>query len=261
MIFRKDEAQKIRAGRKTMLLAAVHRDPLTGQPRPPRRWPVGEDFGVQPKAKSSEEPLCRIVITGHALTTLGALDFHAARALGHRTQAEMAADWMLIYDPQWPPLEEAICETCDGHAELDGGPCPDRECEYGVVMAPPLLEDEDVLATFRSRHGHRQVWAVTFELATDLPRLLVAQVSDSSPGSYTSKGGSALAGEPEAVDEVTQSRLTKEARSRDDARKARRLSERLADLEGDPSVRRQLAAIERRLTAAELVRNRRTWAA
>jgi hypothetical protein len=266
VIFTKAEVSLIRRGRKTMLLAGLHRDPLTGREKPrwARRYRVGEDIAVQLAAGA--EPTCRIIITHMAIVTLADLDLQAARALGHRTRAELADDWMTRKDSDWPVLQEAICDRCDGFAERDGEPCPD--CDYGVINIPATTTDDQVLGLFTRRHGRTQVWAVHFNLATDLPNLVAAAPPDINDTSttisehgYTTKTSSALAGEPEAVDDVTQARLTREAHERDEIRQQRRLSERLADLEDDPTVHRQLASIERRLRAAELVQRRKNRAA
>lgn len=256
MIFTKREASLIRRGKQTSVLAPARKDDLTGRYRPPSRFRVGTDIAVQPGAGLDE--VCRVLVSGITLRKLGDLDFLAARSLGFRTQAEMAADWMDRHDDRWPLLEEDICPVCDGHTTVDGEPCPGDCDEVGIVMVPASLLDEQVLDIFRSKHGHKPVWLVTFELPAELPRFL----ANHSERGYTTRTFDALPGEAEAVDDATLERFARENRAKDeDRQERRRLSERLADLEDDLGVRRQLNAIERRIRAAELARQRKGKAA
>lgn len=213
MIFTKRETGRICRGTQTATLVAARKDTTTGLYRPPRNFRVGSDLAVQPGARQDEA--CRIVVTRHTLLTLGDLDFLAARHLGFKTQAEMAADWMDRYDPAWPLQEEAICETCDGHAVMkDGDDCPD--CEFGVVQIDATLPDEQTLEIFRRKHGHKPVWLVSFELPADLPRYL----ANHSEHGYTTRTFDAMPLESEAVDEVTQKRFSKRARASQAEREA-----------------------------------------
>lgn len=211
MIFTKREASQIRRGKQTTLLAPAKRDDLTGRYRPPTRFRTGADIAVQPGAGLDET--CRILISGMALLKLGDLDFLAVRSLGFRTQAEMAGDWMDRHDSQWPLQEEAICETCEGHAVMDDGDdCPD--CEFGVVQIDATIPDEQTLEIFRRRHGHKPVWVVSFDLPPEIPRHLAAH----SERGYTTRTFDALPHEQEAIDEVTQKRFSKRARATDEER-------------------------------------------
>lgn len=241
MIFTKEEAQRIAAGRKTLLLANIVTEPLTGLPRPLTRYKVGEDFGVasmsraQARRLEQDEELCRVLVTSIDRIRLADLDFKEARAMGYRTTAAMAADWMLRYDPQWPPLEEALCDVCDGDAQLeDGSPCPNRDCDYGAELVLATWPDSEITAAFYTRHGQREVWAVRFEIPAELPRLLALPRADRA---YTTKPGEAIVGEPEAVDEVWQARITRDAREHhqdraaaDRAREEREIDRRVTAL-------------------------------
>lgn len=234
MIFSKQEAARIESGRKTMLLAPAARDELTGLPKLPARFRVGEDVGVQNVSKGEE--VTRIEIRHLRLVTLADLDFAGAKALGFRTQAEMADDWMTRHDGAWPETEEALCGRCDGFAELteddepacdgvEGDECPD--CEHGVVRAPVTVVPDDIVARFRERHGHRQVWAVSFVVPPDPIRLLA---EDSTRG-YTTKRSEAVGGEPEAIDATTADRFARRSRELRADGKRREVDE-AASLEG-----------------------------
>lgn len=243
MIFTKDEARRIAAGRQTMILTPIALDPLTRRPKPSwaRRFKIGEDLAVatmskaEARRKQLDEEVCRILITEIVTVRLADLDLAAARALGHRTTAEMAADWMDRRDPEWPPLEEALCEHCDGNAELpDGEPCPNQACDFGAELVPADWPDDQIVQIFRQRHGQREMWAIHFVVPAELPRLLATPRAERA---YTTKSGESLLGEPEAVDEVFQARLTKDARRndqerRDDERRhtQREIDRRVSDL-------------------------------
>lgn len=208
MIFTKVEAGQICRGKKTMLLAPARRDDFSGRYLPPRRFRTGNDLGVQPAAGATE--LCRIVITSVDLRQLADLEYADARQLGYRIRADLAADWLDRHDPSWPVMEEALCETCDGHAETpDGDDCPD--CEIGVVEEPKKLTEDQTLELFRQRVGNRSVWVVAFAIPDEIPRMLAAH----SERGYTTRRYDALPGEPEAIDEITQARLTKRAHERE----------------------------------------------
>ena len=257
MIFTKDEAKLIARGAKTMLLANVTLDRLTGRPRPSwcQRFKVGEDISIQPAANAPE--VCRVLITSRELTTLGDLDFYAARALGYRTQADMARDLLDRFDPEWPPLQPAICDVCEGFAEIDGQPCPNSECDFGEVQIPATVEDDAALEWFRSRHAAREMWAVRFELAPDGLRFLSGKVIAGKQGDYVESSARGLRGEPPAVDELTQRRLTHEAHLDDQARQEARLERQVTDnitaAGGNPSDQRSRSAMR----SAMLIARRR----
>lgn len=234
MIFTKVEANLIRRGKKTALLALAKLDPITNRYPPPQRFRRGNDLSVQPAAGADE--LCRIVIDTFTLTTLEDLGFEQARKLGYRTTAEMAKDW-LDRRGAWPQ-EEAICETCDGFAELpeSGEDCPD--CEFGVVQVDKTLTDEQTVELFHAQYGKTLVWLVEFTVPAELPRLLAAH----SEKGYTTKPFDALPAEAEAVDETTLRRFARENLAKDQARQQ--------------NVSSELAAVEDRLPPSHLRRIR-----
>lgn len=233
MIFTKAEANLIRRGKKTAHLVVAKLDPITSRHPHPRNFRKGNDLKVQP-APGAEE-ICRIVIDDLHLTTLGDLEFSEIRQLGYRTTSEFASDW-LEHRGAWPQ-EEAICETCDGHAVIDGDAvCPD--CEFGVVMENRKLPDDQIITLFREQLGDLLVWFIEFTVPPELPRLLAAH----SEKGYTTKPFEALSGEPEAVDETTLRRFAKQNLAKDQAR--------------EQNVSSELAAVEDRLPQSHLRRIR-----
>lgn len=72
------------------------------------------------------------------------------RAAGFKTRAELANHWMTQHDRDWPPLEEALCDQCEGFGEKDGEPCDNPECDLGVVFIPATIPDEGVLLRFEA---------------------------------------------------------------------------------------------------------------
>lgn len=247
MIFTKVEASLIRRGKKSALLAPAHKDDLTGRYRPPGRYRIGADLAVQPGAGLDET--CRILINGLTLRTLGELDFVTARALGFRTQAEMAADWMDRHDDHWPLLEEALCDRCDGHAQVDNEVCPD--CEIGVIEVPAQLPDEQTLRIFRTKHGDKPVWLVTFELPAELPRYLASH----SERGYTTRTFDALPSEAEAIDEVTQKRFSKRAQASHEERERedfeRKVTSTCVAFKVDPTDARARATVRNGILSAQ----------
>lgn len=254
MIFDKATAKRIASGAQTMLLARITIDPLTYRPKPSwcQRYRVGEDVAVQ--AAANAPAACRILITDRERVRLGDLDFFAARALGHRTRADMARDLLERLDPDWPPLEAAICETCEGFAEVDGDPCPDAGCDFGEVQVPATVTDDVVLERFRSRHGAQEMWAVRFDLAPDGLRFLSDAVIAGRQGDYVETSARGLRGEPPAVDELTQRRLTHEAHLDDKARAEARLERQVTDnitaIGGNPTDQRSRGAMRSALLIA-----------
>lgn len=237
MIFPSDQARKAVAGRKTMTRRVVRAPkPVVGRTKngsryeytsKPWRPRIGQREAVQPG--TGRDAIGYVVITGFRQERLGEIlaDVPAAlldvRAEGYATRAQFAHQWMVQHDPDWPPLEEELCPACEGHAAVDaaGRPDPDGgfpclECELGVIFVPTAPDDPEViLDRFRERHADTLVWVIEFKPERDTPRLL--SPADRPRGDdigYTTTVAGAMPDEPEAVDEVTQARITRQAHER-----------------------------------------------
>lgn len=237
MIFPADQASKVAAGRKTMTRRLVRfqerkqgktkngsRYEYTTKPWRPR---IGQREAVQPGP--GRDAIGYVVVTGYRQEPLGEIltDIPAAlldvRQEGFKTRAEFADHWMRQHDPDWPPLEEELCPACEGHAAVDQSGRPDPEggfpcleCELGVIFVPSTPDPDDTLERFRQRHADTLVWVIEFKPERDTPRLL--SPADRPRGDdigYTTSVAGAMPDEPEAVDEVTQARLTRQVRERE----------------------------------------------
>jgi len=80
------------------------------------------------------------------------------------------------------------------------------------------------LEELRDEHSG-PVWVIRFEaIVTETPRLLAREVIAGRQGGYTEEPGSAMHGEPEAVDEISQDILTDRANERDVRRARKRVA-------------------------------------
>jgi hypothetical protein len=210
--------------------------PETGRHEPLRPTPLRR----REDDKTKHEPvaaLCDIRIISHHTMLLAELTdetpgmLELVRAAGEKTRAGFAHEWMRHYDQRhgWPPLTEALCPRCDGHAIIkDGAECPD--CDTGVILVEERPDDTTILAMFKRRHGHRLVHVVRFEIdQTIQPRFL-------SPSSrprgdehgYTGTPAMALTDAGEAVPAAFQDSLSRDASERDARARQRRVDQAIA---------------------------------
>jgi hypothetical protein len=166
------------------------------------RYTVGHTYSVQPGyAKRGD---ARIIVTAVERQRLGDITFAEARAEGFRTTDEFKQAWVRIHDREW--LERELVDR----AEI-----------FGDDAVPFILR-----ARFEQRHADRLVWAITFELDRESPRLLAPATDDED---YTSQSARALTEptmgidgdghrrpvpEPEPVDDATLERFAVDAAAR-----------------------------------------------
>lgn len=185
MIFRPELVRLIRQGRKTQTRRPTRNDE-------PCRYKRGKSYAVQPGR--GKPATCRIYVDHVRQERLGDIAFTDARAEGFPTTDDFKAAWVEIHDAKW--LEHEI-------AMLD-----EAENDDGVVLDRDTWLLRRSLDMFDRRHADRTVWVIAFRLdATPVGRFLALQ----SDELYTSSPARALPGEPEAVDEDTQNRITENA--------------------------------------------------
>lgn len=185
MIFRPELARLVRQGRKTQ----TRRPTRSGEPC---RYRQGKDYAVQPGRGQSAT--CRIMVDEVRQERLGDIAFADARAEGFTTTEDFKAAWVAIHDRAWLEHETAMLDE----AENDDGVVLDRD----VWLARRSLD------MFAERHAHRDVWVIRFRLHAEEELRLLALRSDEL---YVTNSAQALPGEPEAVDEDTQKRITANA--------------------------------------------------
>lgn len=175
MIFSPALARKVLVGSKTETRRPVREGKTC-------RYRVGHTYAVQPGRGRAEEG--RILVTGVYEQRLGDIAFVNARAEGFRTTADFKAEWMRLYDKAWV--------AAHGAEDLD-------------------LADETVAQRFEDRHADTRVWVIQFMLPIDQIRLLADRHAKAD---YVDTPARAMPDEPEAVDEQTQERISKDARLR-----------------------------------------------
>lgn len=274
MIFQPDHAKLIRRAAKTQtrrpvkgertvttrrahgrIKARVQRPPETSCP-----YKIGHAYAVQEGAGKPQS--ARIVVTNTRRERLGDITFEDARAEGFVNRVDFALWWL------------------DAHGWGAGWAYPISA--RGEHPTPVAQSDAEILSRFQIRHGDTEVWVIDFELEQDPVRFLARRGSPSltplkklkGPGlddgsrGYTSQRHQSLDPDCEAIDNETLERYAREAKTRDAARvgekvergKRRPLHERVKALESDPGnadLSRPLAAIERRVSAAERKRDQR----
>lgn len=145
----------------------------------PFRPSVGDSLVIQPEYRDEDpkkdKPEVRVQVTAVRTELLGEIKPVDAIAEGHKTLADFAHHWMSRHSSAWPPLTEALCKNCDGHATYvnhDGEHVPCGECEIGVVDVPYRPDDPVILDRFERKHAHHLVWVITFEIQHDYSRFL-----------------------------------------------------------------------------------------
>lgn len=288
--------------------------PVIGKGQPaPARWPrahrygdrvwrpcpveVGDTVTVQPprgEQLPEGQPPARVTITEVRVCAAGEITFDDAQAEGHRAPIDMKRAWIHRHDQRWLDQVDAllgftlpITET----ALLALEPVEQRTLrrqlaaleQAGAIMLDDLGEqwaavdgamDAAILHRFATRHAHRPVWVITFQLEHDREDRWLregAGVEGMVDGDYTRSPGEAMRDEPPAVDAATLARFSAEAEFVSHMRRAANLAEvqaarevlslheRLRELETRPAgadVTRELRAIRRRLEQAEKRSNR-----
>jgi hypothetical protein len=185
--------------------AALARKALTGAKtqtrRPVRagklcRYRIHHTYSVQPGAGKPEAG--RILVTAVRQQRLGDITLREAHAEGFRTTDDFKAAWVEIHDARWISAE-------------------------GL----PARLTVEVLERFAARHADTPVWVVEFCLPVDPVRLLADR---NARADYVDHHARAMADEPEAVDEDTQRRITRDAGLRDAQQRAVTSAEREAEL-------------------------------
>ncbi len=243
-------------GERTVTIRRAHGRIKARAQRPPETscpYKTGHAYAVQDGAGKPENG--RIVVTAVRRERLGDITFEDAKAEGFVSQFDFAYHWLTAHG--WGAGWKAPAGL---HATLE----------------------DMILARFQERHGDTEVWVIDFELEQDPVRFLARRGSPSltpleklkGPGlddgsrGYTSQRHQALDPDCEAIDNETLERYAREAKARDasragekvERRKRRPLHERVKELESDPGgadLSRPLAAIERRVSAAERKRDQR----
>ncbi|MEO7398386.1 MAG: hypothetical protein ABIW84_07470 [Ilumatobacteraceae bacterium] len=179
------------------------------------------------------QPLGHLLITEFRQEPLGTIlepttqALKDVRAEGHRTRAEFCDAWMRQHDLDWPPLEEELCPTCQGHTRVtannqpatDGHGFHCTDCnEVGVIYVPaPDPDPDQTLERFRTRHANTPVWVISFKPHHDIPRILSpAGRPRGDDLGYTTHRGTEdeMADDLEGVDQVTTARFARQARER-----------------------------------------------
>jgi hypothetical protein len=179
--------------------AQLARKALTGAKtqtrRPTRgrecRYRVHHTYSVQPGRGKPEAG--RILVTAVREQRLGDITLREAHAEGFRTTDDFKAAWVQIHDRRW----------------VDA---------YG---------EDALLYRFAARHFDTPVWVIEFTLPVDPVRLLADR---NARADYVDHHARAMADEPEAVDEDTQRRITRDAGLRDAQQRAVTGAEREAEL-------------------------------
>lgn len=290
----------------------ARRPPKYGKAAPaPAKWPrafkafdqvwcectvqPGRSYAVQPGR--GKHALARIVVTDVRAELVGEITFDDARREGFRTTADFKRTWLELHDPRWLGRTTAILDEAlpllhnelDQAEELLAGTARSllRRHLAQLEAAGAVEQDDDgwlpvsgahdiaVEHRFQTRHAHRPVWVITFELERDGDRWLRAGpgIEGMDEGDYTRSPSEALAGEPyeTAVDAATLARFSADAdftsrmrrahtaAERAEARGVLELHERLRELEARPAgadVTRELRAIRQRIERAEKRVNR-----
>lgn len=206
MIFRPELARLILAGKKTQTRRIIKPD------EDECRYQPGRTYAVQPGR--GKEEIGRIAVTAVRDELLDSITFEDAREEGFRTRAEFARYWLHLHDSAW----------------LDRFPDEDP------------ATDAQVLDRFTSRHGHKRVWVLTFQIYDRLWLLAPAARPAGSTHGYTENELLSLADEPEGIDPEIVERLpaSLEARQRYELERA----EREATYAGLPVLERARIAIE-----------------
>lgn len=156
----------------------IVRGEITHVLRPGNTRPPALNARVFVKASQHDPVACHILIREVRVRTAGEVDYEWARLLGYRTTDEFRTVWVETHDPR--AVEIAT----------DAG-----------------LYDAALLEHFE-RHAGRRVFIVRFELdRTERPRLLADRNARTD---YVEDPARALSHEPEAVDQVTQARFSRE---------------------------------------------------
>lgn len=204
MRFTPTDARRIDAGKKTQARRPAGATKCTcsscingaSHERKPR-WTTGR---VYPVLTTGDEIQTRIVIHDIRRERLGAIDFHGARAEGHRTTADFKAAWVRQHDARWvQTLEQANQDE------------------------PEPLTDEQLVTRFDARHARRPVWVLTFTREVDRVRLLApaARPGHSELG-YVTDRHAAMPDEPEAVPAAYQTKLSRDAEAANEKRRRER---------------------------------------
>lgn len=179
MIFAPALARKVLAGAKTQTRRAV-------QPGRDCRYRPHHTYAVCPGR--GKPAAGRILITDVREERAGDITFAGARAEGFRTTGEFKAAWVRLHDKAWVQREET------------------RRAQIGAQ-----LHDDTIVLRFDHRHVDTPVWVIEFTLPVDPVRLLADRHAKAD---YVDTQARALPDEPEAVDEQTQARISKDARMR-----------------------------------------------
>lgn len=264
----------------------------------------GRSYAVQPGR--GKHALARIVVTDVRAELVGEITFDDARREGFRTTADFKRTWLELHDARWYErtrviLDEVLpllaTELDQVEAQLDGQRARsllrrhlnhlNQLTRAGAVQVDPDDEyqppeawhpvtgalDVAVQHRFETRHAHRPVWVITFELEHDGERLLRAGpgIEGMDEGDYTRSPSEAMPGELPPVDAATLARFSADGEftsrmrrahtvaEKQEARGVLELHERLRELEARPAgadVTRELRAIRQRIEQAEKRVNR-----
>ncbi len=184
--------------------AALARKALTGAKtqtrRPIRdgrhcRYRVHHTYAVQPGRGKPEAG--RILVTAVRQQRLGDITLREAHAEGYRTTDDFRVAWVNINEARW------------------------------VSARGDDLPLDVVLDRFDRIHADTPVWVIEFRLPVDPVRLLADR---NARAAYVDHHARAMADEPEAVDEETQRRITRDAGLRDTQLRAVSAAQREAEL-------------------------------
>ena len=286
--------------------------PVIGKGQPaPARWPrahrhgdrvwrpcpveVGDTVTVQPPRREQlpeGQAPARVTITDVQVCPAGEISFDDAQAEGHRAPIDLKRSWIHRHDQRWLdqvdallgftlPITEQQLEALDQVeqrtlrrqlADLERAEAVDLTGDAWLPVSGAL--DAAILHRFATRHAHRPVWVIRFELEHDREDRWLregAGIEGMVDGDYTRTPGEAMRDEPPAVDAATLARFSADAEFVSHMRRAANLAdvqaarevlalhERLRELETRPAggdVTRELRAIRRRLEQAEKRSNR-----
>jgi hypothetical protein len=191
VIFHPGLARKALTGAKTQTRRPVLAGKLC-------RYRVHHTYSVQPGAGRPEAG--RILVTAVRQQRLGDITLREAHAEGFRTTDEFRQAWVHIHDARWVDTVDASYER---------------------------LYYSAILERFESRHADTPVWVIEFCLPVDPVRLLADR---NARADYVDHHARAMADEPEAIDEDTQRRITRDAGMRDTQLRAVSAAQREAEL-------------------------------
>jgi hypothetical protein len=207
VIFGAQLARKALTGAKTQTRRPIRDGRLC-------RYRVHHTYAVQPGRGKPEAG--RILVTAVRQQRLGDITLREAHAEGFRTTGDFKAAWVEIHDARW-----ISAHIDEGHEA--------RWTSAHVEGLDTVLDGHPrmVLERFDARHADTPVWVIEFTLPVDPVRLLADR---NARADYVDHHARAMADEPEAVDEDTQRRITRDAGLRDTQLRAVSAAQREAEL-------------------------------